>query len=215
MALKNLLFCLATVPLASAETILGVYILHRHGDRTPKTHRPVNLTALGADQVYESGKYYRQRYVESEGDAKVLGLSSDIAIPSQLTVQAPVDSVLQISGQVFLQSLDPPVGSLAVQELANGTDVSYPFDGYQYIPVNTDAASNDHSENNEWLQAGSGCGNALVSSNSYFSSEDYLELFSETEDLYQSLLPVIEGTFDPSSANFKNGYTSKLHIVTS
>ncbi|KAJ2899313.1 putative histidine acid phosphatase protein [Zalerion maritima] len=207
MALKNFLFALATAPLASAETILGVYMLHRHGDRTSKSYKPVNLTALGADQVYDSGNYYRQRYVESGADAKILDLSSDIVIPSQITVQSPIDSVLQISAQAFLQSLYPPVGDLAVQELANGSEFSYPFDGYQYIPVNTDAASNDHSENNEWLQSGSGCGNALVSSNSYFFSESYKELYSETQDLYQGILPVINGTFGAEEASFKNGYT--------
>ena len=206
MTLKKVLLGLAVTPLAGAETILGVYMLHRHGDRTPKTHRPVNMTALGASQVYQSGKYYRQRYVEPGAESKILGVSSDIAVPSELTVQSPVDPVLQMSGQVFLQSLYPPVGSPSVEELANGTKVSFPFDGYQYIPINTEAASNDHSEEKAWLQEGSGCGNALVSSNAYFSSQEYFELFDESLSLYQSLIPIINGTFKPAEATFKNGY---------
>ncbi|RYP73737.1 hypothetical protein DL771_003450 [Monosporascus sp. 5C6A] len=48
---KELLVSLATLPLVKAETVLGVYIFHRHGDRTPKSHTPVNMTALGADQM--------------------------------------------------------------------------------------------------------------------------------------------------------------------
>jgi hypothetical protein len=36
MGLKTLLLPLVALPLGQAETVLGVYIFSRHGDRTPK-----------------------------------------------------------------------------------------------------------------------------------------------------------------------------------
>ncbi|KAK7747719.1 hypothetical protein SLS62_008966 [Diatrype stigma] len=210
MHVKALIVSLAALPLIQAEeTVLGVYIFHRHGDRTPKTHKPVNLTSLGAEEVYSSGAYYRNRYVASNASSPIFGLSHDIAIASQLTVTSPVDTVLQSSAQVFLQGLYPPVGSLSSQSLANGSTVEAPLGGYQYIPVDAvaSASSNPNSENSEWLQGNSGCGNAMVSSNNYLASAEYLQTLADTQDFYSGLLPVINGTFTAAQANFKNAYT--------
>lgn len=60
----------------AAETLLGAYIFHRHGDRTPKSLPPTNLTSLGYSQVYSSGQYYRSRYLTSS--SKIYGLNTDL-----------------------------------------------------------------------------------------------------------------------------------------
>jgi len=117
----------------AAETVLGAYIFHRHGDRTPKALAPTKLTTLGYEQVYRSGQYYNSRYIT--GDSKIKGISEDTVSLSQLSVTSPVDNVLQSSAMGFLQGLYPPVQT--VQTLANGSDVSAPLSGYQLIPVNT------------------------------------------------------------------------------
>lgn len=216
------LLLLSTVPLATAETVLGVYMFHRHGDRTTKSYQPTLLTSLGADQVYASGQYYRDLYIASTASSKISGVSSDLAVLSQLSVTAPVDDVLQNSAQVFLQSLYPPT-TLATQTLANGTKVNAPLGGYQYIPVDavSSAASSSNSENNAWLQAGSGCGNAVVSSNNFFASEEYLTTLNSTRAFYASILPVINTTFTAAQDTFKNAYTifdyvhvSQIHNAT-
>ncbi|KAF7544529.1 hypothetical protein G7Z17_g9875 [Cylindrodendrum hubeiense] len=203
----SILLALTSISLTTAEDVLGVYIFHRHGDRTAKAWKPVNMTALGADQVYSSGSYYRKRYVDSDADDKIQGLSSDTAVLSQIEVTAPVDNVLQNSALVFLQGLYPPTGS--VELLANGSRVEAPFEGYQYIPVNSveSAASAEDSENSAWLQGNSGCTNAEVSSNDYLSSSEYTDIYSSSEAFYTKLLPVINGTYAKAEANFKNGYS--------
>lgn len=205
---------LALLPLIQAqETILGVYIFHRHGDRTAKSWTPVNLTDLGYSQVYGAGNYFRQRYISSSSAKKVYGVSENIAKPAQLSVEAPVDVVLQNSATGFLQGLYPPVGSsLSSQTLANGSAVSAPLNGYQLIPVNAvaSAASGANSENSAWLQGSSGCNLAIISSNNYFSSQEYLTTLASTNAFYQSLLPVINGTFTAATDTFKNAYTSKI-----
>lgn len=98
----------ALAPLAfaqtdSSETVLGVYMFHRHGDRTAKMTPPANLTALGYQEVYTSGQYYRNRYIASNATYHINGVNSDLVKQSQIAVSAPADTVLQNSATGFLQ----------------------------------------------------------------------------------------------------------------
>ncbi|KAF7877486.1 hypothetical protein EAF04_001163 [Stromatinia cepivora] len=223
MLAKQALFISALLPLIqgqeSSETVLGVYIYHRHGDRTTKSYPPVSLTDLGYAQVYASGNFYRNRYIDSNASSPIYKISSDIAKASQLNVQAPVDNVLQNSAAGFLQGLYPPVGAtLGSQTLANGTSVEAPLGGFQLIPVNAvaTASSSANSESSTWLQGSSGCGNAITSSNNYFYSEEYTRLLNSSKSFYQSILPVINTTFDSTTNTFKNAYTiyDYVHVST-
>jgi hypothetical protein len=214
MLAKQLLFLSSLIPILQAqETVLGVYIFHRHGDRTSKNFAPASLTDLGYYQVHASGEFYRNRYIDANASSMIFGISPDLVKNSQLNVQAPVDTVLQNSAAGFLQGLYPPVGAtLGTQTLANGTHVEAPLDGFQLIPVNAiaSAASGANSENSAWLQGQSGCNNAIISSNNYFFSEEYMTELNKTLNFYHSVLPVINGTFTLAQDNFKNAYLSKL-----
>ena len=120
------------------ETVLGVYMFHRHGDRTPKALAPANLTDLGYAQVYSSGDYYRNRYITADASANIKGINTDLVKQSQISVSAPQDIVLMSSAQGFLQGLYPPVGSeLGTQPLRNGSMVEAPMNGYQLITIVT------------------------------------------------------------------------------
>jgi hypothetical protein len=189
----------------AAETVLGAYIFHRHGDRTAKALAPTNLTPLGYEQVYTSGQYYRSRYLS--GDSKIHGVSEDVVKLSQLSVTAPVDNVLQTSAMGFLQGLYPPVRT--VQTLGNGQDVQAPMDGYQLIPVNT-LETGAGSEDAGWLQDASSCANAKTSSNAYFKSSEYSNLLAGSKDLFSSLVPVVDGVLSADQVTFKNAYVGKF-----
>jgi Histidine phosphatase superfamily (branch 2) len=203
----KLLILSSLVALTTAqETIYGVYIFHRHGDRTPKILPPANLTALGYQEILTSGQYYRNRYVSSSSSLKLQGLSPDIAKASQLTVTAPSDTVLQDSAVAFLQGLYPPLARS--ETLRNGTVIQAPMSGYQLIPVGL-TSSGTGSEDNGWLQDASGCKGAVLSSNNYFLSTDYQSHVSATQQFYQNLEPVINGTFSSAQATFKNAFTSR------
>jgi hypothetical protein len=208
----SLLFLSSLPSLAVAEDVIGLYIFHRHGDRTAKAWKPVNFTALGADEVHSSGSWYRDTYVSEDAPRKISGLSAESAVLSQLDVTSPVDAVLQNSALVFLQGLYPPTKQ--VETLANGSKIEAPLSGYQYIPIASSetAASDKNSEDSAWLQGNSGCTNAEASSNDYFSSPEYAQTYKDTEDFYQSLLPVIKKTYGKDAANFQNAYTSTLKI---
>lgn len=210
---KILLAALAAGPAAvAAETVLGVYVFHRHGDRTTKSYPPTSLTPLGADEVHSSGAFYRDRYVKDNAADKISALSPDAAVLSQLMVTSPKDGVLHNSATTFLQGLYPPRGDAGNETLADGRSVQAPLGGYQYVPVEavSEAATIAKAESNAWLQGNSGCTNAEVSSKSYFSSADFAKTSDDSKDFYQGLMPVINSTFSSSEATFKNAYTSKL-----
>jgi len=109
------------------------------------------------------------------------------------------------SAQGFLQGLYPPIGTQS-ETLANGSTITAPMNGYQLIPI-TLVNSGTGSEDNAWLQDASGCANAQVSSNNYFSSADYKALLNSTQGFYSRLAPVTNATFASSYMTYKNGYT--------
>ena len=190
----------------AAETTLGVYIFSRHGDRTAKSTPPVKLTTLGYRQVFESGTYFRDRYVSSSASRSILGLNNNVVKLSQIAASAPVDDVLMNAAQAFLQGIYPPVGQELGQEtLRNDTDVQAPLNGYQLIPIQT-VTSGRGSEETAWLQGASDCANAIVSSNSYFASAEYKGMLDSTTDFYNELAPSVDATFGPSEISFKNAY---------
>jgi hypothetical protein len=212
MQLSQVLLVSLLPQIQAAETILGAYIFHRHGDRTTKSYPPTSLTPLGYQQVYQSGEFYRTRYV-SNGSTQIFGISTDVVKNSQLSVQTAVDTVLQNSATGFLQGLYPPVGvTLGSQTLANGTSVEEPLGGYQLIPVSVLASESSiaNSGDSQWLEGNSGCQNAIVSSNEYFFTSDYLDLLSSTGAFYQGILSVINTTFTSATDTYKNAYASKF-----
>ena len=199
------------LPLSQAESLIGVYIFSRHGDRTAKATPPANLTGLGYQEVFTSGTYFRDRYINSTG--KIAGINSNVVKQSQITASAPADTVLINSAQGFLQGLYPPAGqsdsTLATEKLRNGTVISIPMDNYQLIPL-AQIALGAGAEDAPWLQGGSGCANALTSSNAYYSSAEYQKTLAATSSFYKSLVPLVNNVYPDDSTTFKNAYLSSL-----
>ncbi|PLB52166.1 phosphoglycerate mutase-like protein [Aspergillus steynii IBT 23096] len=193
-------------PFASAERVLGAYVFARHGDRTPKVLGSTQLTDLGYSQVYQTGSYYHDRYIDSDSASHIEGISSDLVKLSQIDTSAPSDNVLQNSAIGFLQGVYPPAGSSANQTLSNGTTVEAPLNGYQLIPLSLISQGTD-SEDNTWLQDATGCENAKVSSNNYYSSTLYSDILSSSASFYKSLSSMLSGAFSDSEMSFKNAYT--------
>ena len=199
---------------AAQETVLGVYIFHRHGDRTTKSYPPTHLTDLGYAEVFQSGSFYRSRYIDSNASIPIFGISPNLVQDSQLNVQSPSDTVLQNSAMGFLQGLYPPVGAtLGSEAIANGSTILSPLDGYQLIPVQALTSGVSQPENVVWLEGTTGCENAVVSSNNYFLSQDFQNMTDMTNAFYQSILPVINTTYTAGTDVYKNAYASK-HLLS-
>lgn len=194
--------------LASAqETVLGVYIFSRHGDRTAKSTPPANLTDLGYEEVFTSGTYFRNRYIASGATNPIYGISNNFVKLSQITASAPVDNVLQPSAIGFLQGLYPPVGAqLGTDTLRNGTQVQAPLSGYQLIPLQT-VQTGSNSEDAAWLQGSTNCANAQISSNNYFTSAEYMQTLNQSQPLFNRIYPDVNKTFTQSQTSYKNAYT--------
>lgn len=206
---------LALLPTLStaAETVLGLYIFSRHGDRTSKSTPPTVLTDLGYNEVFSTGTWFRNHYIANGSPAQIHGIAPDVVKLSQITASSPLDSVLMPSALGFLQGLYPPVGSTLAQEtLRNKTVVQAPLNGYQFIPVGT-VSSGTLSEDTAWLQGSGNCANAIISSNNYFASPEYKTLDQNTRGFYTSLEPVINATISANQTSFKNAYTSMSSIV--
>ena len=193
---------------SAAETILGLYIFSRHGDRTSKATPPTLLTDLGYSEVFSSGAWFRDQYIANGSTSQIHGIAPDIVKQAQIAASAPLDDVLMPSCLGFLQGLYPPVGpTLGSQTLGNGTVVQVPLNGYQIIPVAT-VTSGTGSEDSAWLQGSDNCAKAIVSSNNYFDSPQYMALENSTMGFYNSLEPVINSTIAAKQTSYQNAYTS-------
>lgn len=194
----------------AAETVLGLYIFSRHGDRTSKAWPPTKLTNLGYNEIFSSGTWFRENYIN--GSSPINGIEPNNVKLSQIAASAPLDNVLMTSAQGFLQGLYPPVGAtLGSQTLGNGTVVAAPLNGYQLIPIQT-VTTGTGSENDAWLQGASNCADAEISSNNYLTSPEYLALLNSTQAFYSNILPTINTTFNASQANFANAYSSNIPL---
>ncbi|KAF5857372.1 hypothetical protein ETB97_005907 [Aspergillus alliaceus] len=201
-----LLALMALTDLTSAERVLGAYIFARHGDRTPKVLGNTRLTDLGYSEVYQAGSYYHSRYIDASSSLQIEGISEKIVNLKQVTASSPSDAVLQNSGVAFMQGIYPPVGKVANETLANSTTITTPLDGYQLIPLSL-VSTGTNSEDNTWLQDATGCQNAKVSSNSYYSSALYNKIYDSSKDFYNSLSPLLNSTFAENKISFKSAYT--------
>jgi hypothetical protein len=189
------------------ETVLGVYIFSRHGDRTAKATPPANLTDLGYEEVFTSGTYFRNRYIAEGAPFRIHGMNTDLVKEAQITVSAPLDTVLQNSALGFTQALYPPVGPiLGSNTLRNGTVVQSPLNGYQLIPIQL-VSNGAGSEDSAWLEGAQGCANAEISSNSYFSTPEYMSTLNKTRSFYNGVAPMINRTFTAKQTSYANAYT--------
>jgi hypothetical protein len=204
---QSLLLVALSLPLHSwAETVLGLYIFSRHGDRTSKSHPPTSLTNLGQEEVDQSGTWFRNQYVTSSAPSQILGIHSDLVSQAQVNVEAPEDLVIFNSAQVFLQALYPPVGQSDPETLRNGSTIQSPFNGLQYIPIYTDDAISSGQEDAAWLQGGTSCLNAEVSSNEFFTSTEYETKLNQSNAFYASLSPVLNSTYSALALSYENAY---------
>lgn len=203
---SGLILASIAAPVVDAERVLGAYLYSRHGDRTAKVFGNTELTDLGYHEVFTAGSFYHDRYIASDSEKQIEGISDVIVNAQQISASAPSDAVLQNSATGFLQGVYPPAAKAASQTLGNGTSVQAPLDGYQIIQVQTTDTSQD-SEDSAWLQGSSDCSKATVSSNNYYTSDSYRSMLASTKDFYASLSPMLNSTFSTDQMSFQNAYT--------
>ncbi|KAF7794290.1 hypothetical protein EIP86_005423 [Pleurotus ostreatoroseus] len=137
------------MPTTSDSTVLGVVMVVRSGDRlyepqyayqskvdSPSTSG--SLTPLGEQQELQLGGLLRSIYMNSSSPSAIQGFTSAIRYNStEVTMRAdasPVSGAPFDSALALAQGLWPPTGADAIS-LANGSTITSPFGGYQYVVI--------------------------------------------------------------------------------
>ncbi|KAH6612410.1 histidine phosphatase superfamily [Boeremia exigua] len=194
---------------AQAETILGVTVFSRHGDRTSKHYKGYNLTNLGLQQNYDVGQDYRSIYLNSSSPKQILNVSEGKVVNSQIYASAPDQAVLLNTATAFLQGLYPPLENIdentATQRLNSNERVIKPLGGYQYLVVH---GENDDSPNTIWLKGDEECPAVTTSLRQYKESSAFRQRIDETRPFYQSFWDQLIGVYDYQQSNlsFANAY---------
>lgn len=208
---QSLLVAFALPLAATAETVLGVYIFSREGDRTSQSTPNTMLTELGYAEVYQTGTWFRNEYIANGASRRIWNLQPNKVQLSQISASAPLDNVLMSSAMGFTQGLYPPVGEQAATAgLRNGSTVTEPLNGYQLVPIQQ-STTGTRTETSAWLQGNRGCGRASDSSRNYFNSTDFYTVSNASQNFYQQIAPVVANTFpNPDLVNFYNAYSGRF-----
>ncbi|KAL2064605.1 hypothetical protein VTL71DRAFT_3742 [Oculimacula yallundae] len=193
----------------SAETIHGVTIFTRHGDRTSKHYSGYSLTPLGFTENFEEGSNYRDIYVASGAPKQILGISPSKYIPSQVFASAPDQQVLLNTATAFLQGLYPPLepinAALAVQALNNGTSYANPLNGYQYVVLHGEEIT---APDTIWIKGDEGCPATTKYQGTFEESNEFASLTQSTRPFYQQFWDVLKNVYDytPELLSYEKAY---------
>ncbi|OLN87459.1 Prostatic acid phosphatase [Colletotrichum chlorophyti] len=194
---------------AVAETVHGVVVFSRHGDRTTKHYGAQSLTSLGAQQCFQVGGDYRSRYLESDSPHRILNISEDKYVRSQIYASAPDQAILLNTATAFLQGLYPPLADLDAQvastTLNNGSTSTSPLNGYQYVLLHGEASN---SPDTIWIKGDDGCPAKAVAYKSFEASDEFRSRVAETKDFYAGFYDVLESVYDykPENMTYENAY---------
>ncbi|KAJ6442961.1 histidine acid phosphatase [Purpureocillium lavendulum] len=177
---------------ATAVTVHGALVFTRHGDRTTKWYKAQALTSLGAEQNYQVGGAYRERYLSSSSPDHIRGISQDKYVGSQIFASAPDQGILMNTATAFLQGFYPPLEDVAPdmagQGLNNGTNSTSPLGGYQYVTLH---GVNDNSPDAVWIKGDDACPAYTTSSKGFAKSAEFRARDDATRDFYAGFYDVL------------------------
>ncbi|KAF2014696.1 phosphoglycerate mutase-like protein [Aaosphaeria arxii CBS 175.79] len=209
MLSKTLLSVGALLAQAQAETVLGVTVFSRHGDRTSKHYKGYTLTNLGVQQNFRVGSDYRDTYISSDSSKQILGISEDKVVNSQIFATAPDQTVLLNTASAFLQGLYPPLGDInpqiSTQTLNNGTNYTNPLNGYQYVVLH---GEDDESPDTIWLKGDEECPAVTKSMKAFKQSTEFKERDAATKTFYEGFWDIMQSVYDYKQENltYANAY---------
>ncbi|KAH7416718.1 histidine phosphatase superfamily [Cadophora sp. MPI-SDFR-AT-0126] len=191
------------------ETIHGVTIFSRHGDRTSKHYSGYQLTPLGFTENFEVGSDYRDLYIADGASKQILGISASKYVPSQVFASAPDQQVLLNTATAFLQGLYPPLeainATLAVQSLNNGTSYINPLNGYQYVVLHGEEST---APDTIWIKGDEGCTATTKFQGTFEESAEFASRTESTRVFYQQFWDVLKNVYDytPDMLSYDKAY---------
>lgn len=167
------------------------------------------MTNLGFQQNFQVGSSYRERYLAAESPLRILNISEDRYIPSQIYASAPDQKILINTATAFLQGLYPPLdeldAQLSTQTLNNGSTVQNPLNGYQYVFLQ---GADADSPNTIWIKGDDGCPALATAQSGFENSSEFQSRMQSTQDFYGGFWDLLQDVYDytPAKMNYEHAF---------
>lgn len=200
---------------ALQQQILSSFVFTRHGDRTPLyTSDTSILTPYGAQQMYKAGSTLRDRYLSTglnDEGTDIRDISHYLLNVDEVSIMSTDYQYVAASAQAFMQGLYPPLGQSAtnftnlgeISQLANGTNVVAPLDGYNYVDINTVSSYDPRSV---WLDGAANCPAYVNELVEYYNTTDFDFLYTISLDFYRSLDMYLDDYFTVNELGYFDAY---------
>jgi len=73
---------------SNSSTVVAVLLIGRDGDRTSNVQGNIQLTTLGKNQVFNTGSYFRSRYLNNSSPNFIADVDTDY-FPEQVYAASP------------------------------------------------------------------------------------------------------------------------------
>jgi hypothetical protein len=201
------------------QTIWAVFDFNVYGDSTPALlPQARTLTSLGAQELYDVGSAFRDRYIlgaalnssseTSSVDNWIIGLSQYRLDAAEVRIYSTADQFVAASALAFMQGLYPPLAESngtyldETYLLANGSVLASPLNDYQYPLIYTASLT----DSNSILVAGQvDCPMHQVSKLQYRSSSDFEQVEADSLQYYDHLYEIaLYGSVDKNLVGYSN-----------
>jgi len=148
------------------------------------------LTPLGNQQEFQLEQQLRNVYLNTSSPSFIVGINDTLVNDEQLLVRADAGGekgVIMNSAASLLQGLYPANSSYKTT-LANGSTVTGPLRGYQYIPIESVEPGNDIS-----LEGWTNCAPFTANTNEFYNSTEFKQKAEDYAGFLQSLPPFLDG----------------------
>ncbi|KIJ60291.1 hypothetical protein HYDPIDRAFT_117370 [Hydnomerulius pinastri MD-312] len=177
--------------------LMGVVLIVRHGDRmgfyqdpTTYTATATQITPLGNQQEFILGGYLRSIYLNESSPSYIPGASTGLFNQSQVYIRADLggeDGVVYDSCVSLTQGLWPVTTNNNIT-LANGTTVTAPLGGYQYVPIDAVDPNLDVS-----LEGFDDCNTFDTHTTAFYNSSEFQEMAAQSAAFLKLLPPYLDG----------------------
>ena len=107
----------------------------------------------------------------------------------------------------FLQGLYPPLDGvnqdLAAEKLTNGTDVTGPLQGYQFVWIHGES---EEEPDTIWIKGDDECPAFNAASKSYTKSEEYLSTLDSSREFYSKFADPLKEILSPQNVSYQYAF---------
>ncbi|KAI0930855.1 hypothetical protein AcV7_004926 [Taiwanofungus camphoratus] len=183
----------------SDGSVIGIVVLARHGDRQgfyqdPDTYTASStaITPLGEQEEWQLGNLLRSLYLNASSPSFIQGIAPFTSPFNGAQVEVQADAggeggVIMDSCAALVQGLWQPTPIQNIT-LANGTTITSPLGGYQYVPIESVEPDEDVS-----LEGFTDCNTFDQKTEAFYNSSIFLQKQNEYSGFLSQLPPYLGG----------------------